>query len=146
VPVSVYIVVVPGEKATLFVMPPVQLYVAAPVPWTTTVCPEQITELLTETLRLGRESTFTDVESVDVPQELMPVSVYDVVVLGINGTPFVTPPDQLREFVPDPFKVTEFPKHTEGLLALTVNEGAKPTEIVCTALFRQPFTSVPVTV
>ena len=48
---------------------------------------------------------------------LLPVTVYDVVTVGVKETPSVIPPVQVYEFAPVPFKVTEFPLHiTEAVV------------------------------
>lgn len=97
VPVTVYELVDGGVNATLFVTPPVHVYVVAPVPDNVTGVPAQTVVpgvAVDETVGSG----FTVIVIVAVftqPKPSVPVTVYVVVANAVNGTLFVMPPDQL---------------------------------------------------
>ena len=111
VPVTVYVAVVVGEKATPFNTPPDHVYVLAPVPFNVTEAPLHITELLVVDDTVGGVFTVIVLTAVFVQPvaALVPVTVYVVVIVGVNATPSVTPPVQVNVLAPVPFKVTELP-------------------------------------
>jgi hypothetical protein len=81
------------------------------------------------------------------PLDPVPVTVYVVVEEGINETPLVTPPVQLYEFAPVPFKVTDVPAHTvEDGDTVVPTVGNELTVIVMVLVLLQPLDPVPVTV
>jgi hypothetical protein len=81
------------------------------------------------------------------PFDPVPVTVYVVVEEGMNETPFVTPPVQLYEFAPVPFKVTDVPAHTvEDGVTVEPTDGNELTVIEIVLVLVQPFAEVPVTV
>jgi hypothetical protein len=79
------------------------------------------------------------------PAVLVPVTLYEVVVVGVNATPLVMFGFQVYVFAPDPLRTTVFPMQTTEVLvlAVTVGRGLTTTEIV--AEFWQLFRSVPLT-
>ena len=94
VPVTIYVAVDEATKGTLFEIPPDQVYVDAPVPFSVTIVPVHTVvpgEAVEDTVGNG----FTVMVMVFVftqPFPSVPVTVYVVVVEAVNGTLFVTPP------------------------------------------------------
>ena len=80
------------------------------------------------------------------PFAFVPVTVYVVVDVGINPTPFVIPPDQTYDVAPLPDNVTDDPAHTVLELAVTVTVGNGFTVIVFVVVLVHPLALVPVTV
>lgn len=82
------------------------------------------------------------------PFDDVPVTVYVVVVVGVNAIPFVMPPDHAYVLAPLAVKVTGKPEHTVGVVGLDVidKDGKAFTVTIFVAVFTQPFALVPVTV
>jgi len=92
---------------------------------------------------------FTVIVRVDVFEHVfasVPVTVYVVVVLGVNATPLFAPPVQLYDVAPVPLMVTDVPAHTVDAVVVEPTVGNTFTVIVRVAVFEQVFASVPVTV
>jgi hypothetical protein len=57
------------------------------------------------------------------PLTLVPVTVYVVVTVGENATPFVTPPDQVYVDAPEPLNVVDPPMQIIEFVAMAVIVG-----------------------
>jgi ribosomal protein L21E len=147
VPVTVYVAVAVGIKLTPLVIPPLQVYVDAPPPFNETDVPAQTDDAVAVEVTVGNRFTVIVVVAVFVqPAELVPVTVYVAVEVGIKLTPFVTPPLQAYVVAPPPFNVSDVPAQTDEALGLAVTIGNRFTVIVFVAVFVQPAALVPVTV
>jgi hypothetical protein len=78
--------------------------------------------------------------------ELVPVTVYVAVEVGMKLTPFVIPPVHVYVAAPPPFVVTDVPAQIDAALAVAVTVGSVFTITVVVAVFVQPAALVPVTV
>jgi hypothetical protein len=138
-----------GVKDTPLVTPPVHVYVDAPVPASVTAVPEH-TVWSTPAFTIGRGLTVTVTDAVFVHPEVVPVTVYVVVVPGDAVT--VAPVDGERPVVgdhvyvvaPEAVNVVEAPAHM-AVLGLTVTVGGGRTVTVTWSVVTQPAV-VPVTV
>ena len=92
--------------------------------------------------------TDTEVAAVEVPQAFSPVTVYEVVAVGVMATPLLTPPVHVYVTAPLAVKVVDLPGHTPPVaLLFTIARVGIPciTETVTTAAELQPAVVVPVT-
>ena len=96
-----------------FVTPLFQTYVVAPEPESVTDVPAQ-TAWSIPALVAGKGLTVTVTSSVLVQPVavIVPVTVYVVVAVGVNGAPFVTPLFQTYVVAPEPESVTDVPAQT----------------------------------
>ena len=112
VPVTVYVVVVVGVKATALLTLLFHAYVVAPEPLKVTAVPAQ-TVWLPPALTLGAAFTVTVACAVLLqPLAAVPVTVYVVVVVGVKATALLTPLFHAYVVAPDPLKVTAVPAQT----------------------------------
>jgi len=100
VPVTVYVVVALGVTVLLVPVPnpPDQLYVFAPLAVNSELAPLHTADGLAAAVTVGNGFTVTLTVAVPVhPAELVPVTVYVVVALGVTVllVPVPNPPDQL---------------------------------------------------
>jgi len=145
VPVTVYVAVDIGVKATELFTLLFHAYVVAPEPLKVTAVPAQ-TVWLIPALTLGAAFTVTVACAVLLqPLASVPVTVYVVVDVGVKAIALFTLLFHAYVVAPDPLKVTAVPAQTVWLIpALTL--GAATTVTVACAVLLQPLASVPVTV
>jgi hypothetical protein len=145
VPVTVYVVVVAGINETPLLTPPDHAYVVAPPPVSVVDCPAQSVVTLAFAVTEGIALTVIVFDAVAEHPDVVPVTVYVVVVAGINETPLVIPPDHAYVVAPPPVSVVDCPSQSIAALAFAVTEGIALTVIVFDAVAEHPAV-VPVTV
>ena len=150
VPVTVYAVVVAGVTVIGFVRSPVlHTYEEAPAAVKVAESPAQIVvDATPDTVELmvvvGDGLTVTVAIAVDEQPEVVPVTVYDVVVAGVTEIGFVrSPVVHAYEVAPAAVKVAAAPAQIVGELTVVIGNGLTVT--VATAVEEQP-KEVPVTV
>src|SRR5687768_14105763 len=100
--------------------------------------------LVAEAPTTGKEFTVTETVArlvlVQPVRVFVPTTVYVVVAVGENATPFVPMGDQVKVSAPPPFRVVVFPKQiTEFVVeAVTTGKGFTVTEIVARFVLVQP--------
>jgi hypothetical protein len=143
VPVTVYEVVEVGVTEIGFVEAPVdQEYESAPVAVKSALSPEQIVGELT--VIIGNGLTVTVATAVAEQPVEVPVTVYEVVEVGVTEIGFVEAPvDQEYESAPVAVKSVLSPEQIVGEFTLTTGNGLTVT--VATAVAEQPLED-PVTV
>ena len=141
--------VAPAENGTPSEIPPLHTYVDAPVPDNVTIVPWHTVvdgAAVEETVGSGLTVIVTVALFVQ-PLPSVPVTTYEVVDAGVNGTPSVIPPVHVYETAPVPFSVTLVPVHTDvDGEAEVPTAGGGFTVIVIVFVAVQPLPSVPVTV
>jgi len=126
-PVTVYIVVVPGQTLTVVPvrLPGIHVYVEAPAAVRFVHCPLQTEPgaALAETEGLGLTVTVATADAVE-PVGVVPVTVYVVVVVGLTVILEPEPPVLQVKVVPgvfeDAFRTADCPLQIAGLLTVTV--------------------------
>jgi hypothetical protein len=147
VPVTVYVSVATGVNGTPSVTPPVHAYELAPLPVSVTLLPAQTAAAVELAATVGNVCTVTVTEAVfEHPLPSVPVTVYESVETGVNGTPSVTPPVHAYKLAPLPVNVTLLPEQTADAVVFAFTVGNAFTVTVTVAVFEHPLPSVPVTV
>ena len=151
VPVTVYVVVDPGETVTDVPVndPGIQLYVVAPDAVRVVEDPLQTVTVVAETLTVGVGVTVIScvVEAVQ-PFAAVPVTVYVVVEEGVTVTAVPVNDPGIQLYVDAPFAVIVVgpPSQMAAGAAEVVTVGDVFTVISCVAVAVHPFAAVPVTV